>query len=186
MVGHFPLGGAEERSFVQDFSQSLIRVLDASAFESETAWPSRLVALAIAKDTSLELFLEVLESLPDAEPAVAPNHEEFGVMLEAMLAAASTCSRWPPRSDGPRRDPPRRSRRPRVTSRNNGLIRHPVAPGSPESREMAARPGAVKSWKGRDVVKRVIAGGAAALEISPSMHQPSMPSRSRSAPSCRR
>ena len=39
-----------------------------------------------ANGTSLERFLQVLESVPDAEPAVAPNHEEFGYMLAAMTA----------------------------------------------------------------------------------------------------
>jgi hypothetical protein len=42
--------------------------------------------LPAASGTSLERFLQVLESVPDAEPAVAPNQEEFGHMLEAMLA----------------------------------------------------------------------------------------------------
>ncbi|MDQ3680143.1 MAG: hypothetical protein M3378_06300 [Actinomycetota bacterium] len=42
--------------------------------------------LPAASGTSLERFLEVMESVPDAEPAVAPNHEEFGYMLAAMTA----------------------------------------------------------------------------------------------------
>lgn len=43
--------------------------------------------LPAARGTSLEGFLEILESVPDAEPAVAPSQEEFGHMLSAMLAA---------------------------------------------------------------------------------------------------
>ena len=43
--------------------------------------------LPAASGTSLERFLGVLESVPDAEPAVAPNHEEFAQMLAAMMAA---------------------------------------------------------------------------------------------------
>lgn len=54
VVGHFLLTGGEGTSFVEDFWQSLIRVLDASAFESETAWPSRLVALVV---TLLGVFI---------------------------------------------------------------------------------------------------------------------------------
>lgn len=54
VVGHFVLTGGEGYSFIEDFWQSLIRVLDASAFESETAWPSRLVALAV---TLLGIFI---------------------------------------------------------------------------------------------------------------------------------
>ena len=48
LVGHFLLGGTEPDNFLEDFWQSVIRVLDASAFEVETAWPSRLVALVVA------------------------------------------------------------------------------------------------------------------------------------------
>jgi len=50
--------------------------------------PTRIFSshLPAASGTSLERFLEVLESVPDAEPAVAPNHEEFGYMLAAMIA----------------------------------------------------------------------------------------------------
>ncbi len=44
--------------------------------------------LPAANGTSLERFLEVLESVPDAEPAVRPSNEEFGFLLEAMLAGA--------------------------------------------------------------------------------------------------
>lgn len=51
--------------------------------------PTRIFSshLPAASGTSLERFLEVLESVPDAEPARAPSHQEFGFMLEAMMAA---------------------------------------------------------------------------------------------------
>jgi glyoxylase-like metal-dependent hydrolase (beta-lactamase superfamily II) len=51
--------------------------------------PSRILSshLPAASGTSVERFLEVLASVPDAEPAVAPSHEEFGFMLAAMAAA---------------------------------------------------------------------------------------------------
>lgn len=42
--------------------------------------------LPAARGTSLEQFLDVLESVLDAEPSIAPNHEEFGHMLAAMMA----------------------------------------------------------------------------------------------------
>ncbi|HWC11785.1 MAG TPA: MBL fold metallo-hydrolase [Acidimicrobiales bacterium] len=42
--------------------------------------------LPAASGTSLERFLEVLESVPDAEPAVAPDNEQFKLMLAAMMA----------------------------------------------------------------------------------------------------
>ncbi len=42
--------------------------------------------LPAASGTSLERFLQVLESVPDAEPAVAPDHEEFAQMLAVMMA----------------------------------------------------------------------------------------------------
>ncbi|HWI02705.1 MAG TPA: hypothetical protein VNT52_02600, partial [Acidimicrobiales bacterium] len=42
--------------------------------------------LPAASGTSVERFLQVLESVPDAEPALAPDHEQFGHMLAAMLA----------------------------------------------------------------------------------------------------
>ena len=50
--------------------------------------PNRIFSshLPAASGTSLERFLNVLESVPDAEPAVAPNHEEFSHMLAAMMA----------------------------------------------------------------------------------------------------
>ena len=51
--------------------------------------PSTILSshLPAARGTSLEQFLAVLETVPDAEPAVAPNNEEFGFMLAAMMAA---------------------------------------------------------------------------------------------------
>lgn len=50
--------------------------------------PTRIFSshLPAASGTSLERFLQVLESVPDAEPAVAPNQEEFAQMLAAMMA----------------------------------------------------------------------------------------------------
>jgi len=54
--------------------------------------PSRIFSshLPAASGTSLERFLQVLESVPDAEPAVAPNHEQFGYMLAAMAPQLNT------------------------------------------------------------------------------------------------
>jgi len=51
--------------------------------------PTRIFSshLPSASGTSLESFLQVLESVPDADPAVAPNQEEFSHMLAAMMAA---------------------------------------------------------------------------------------------------
>ena len=51
--------------------------------------PTRIFSshLPAASGMSLERFLQVLESLPDAEPAVPPSHEEFQQMLAAMTAA---------------------------------------------------------------------------------------------------
>ncbi len=50
--------------------------------------PTRILSshLPAASGTSMERFLQVLESVPDAEPAVAPSNEEFGHMLAAMMA----------------------------------------------------------------------------------------------------
>ncbi|MGH9177903.1 MAG: MBL fold metallo-hydrolase [Acidimicrobiales bacterium] len=42
--------------------------------------------LPAAPGTSLDGFLDLLSSLPDAEPAVAPSNEEFGQLLAAMMA----------------------------------------------------------------------------------------------------
>lgn len=53
IIGHFLLGGARG-GIVEGFWESVIQVLDASAFESEEAWPSRLVALAV---TLLGVFI---------------------------------------------------------------------------------------------------------------------------------
>lgn len=51
--------------------------------------PSRIFSshLPAAGGSSLKHFLDVLESVPDAEPAVAPNNEEFGHLVAAMMAA---------------------------------------------------------------------------------------------------
>ncbi len=51
--------------------------------------PTRILSshLPPANGTSLERFLQVLEAVPDAEPAVAPSQEEFRDMLAAMTAA---------------------------------------------------------------------------------------------------
>jgi hypothetical protein len=50
--------------------------------------PTRILSshLPAASGTSLERFLQVLESVPDAEPALPPNQEEFMHMLQAMVA----------------------------------------------------------------------------------------------------
>ena len=50
--------------------------------------PTRILSshLPAASGTSLERFLQVLESVPDAEPALPPNQEEFMHMLAAMVA----------------------------------------------------------------------------------------------------
>ena len=50
--------------------------------------PSQIFSshLPAASGTSVERFLQVLESVPDAEPALPPDHEQFGHMLAAMLA----------------------------------------------------------------------------------------------------
>ena len=50
--------------------------------------PTRILSshLPAASGTSLERFLEVLESVPDAPPMVAPSHEEFTQLLDAMMA----------------------------------------------------------------------------------------------------
>jgi flavorubredoxin len=42
--------------------------------------------LPAANGTALERFLQVLETVPDAEPAVPPSAEEFTLMLQAMAA----------------------------------------------------------------------------------------------------
>ncbi|MCA1692510.1 MAG: MBL fold metallo-hydrolase [Actinobacteria bacterium] len=51
--------------------------------------PTRIFSshLPAAGGTSLDSFLQVLESVPDAPPAVAPSHEEFNQLLAAMMAA---------------------------------------------------------------------------------------------------
>ena len=52
--------------------------------------PTRILSshLPAANGTSLEQFLEVLESVPDATPELPPSNEEFGHMLAAMMAMA--------------------------------------------------------------------------------------------------
>ncbi len=42
--------------------------------------------LPAASGTSMEDFLRILESVPDAEPFMPPNSEEFAAMIEAMAA----------------------------------------------------------------------------------------------------
>ncbi len=53
--------------------------------------PTRIFSshLPAASGASLEAFLRVLESVPDAEPALAPSNEEFAQMLAAMMATQS-------------------------------------------------------------------------------------------------
>lgn len=48
--------------------------------------PSRIFSshLPAASGTSLDRFLDVIATVPDAEPAIAPNHEEFAQMLAAI------------------------------------------------------------------------------------------------------
>ena len=50
--------------------------------------PTRILSshLPAANGTSLERFLQVLQSVPDCEPALAPSHEQFTQMLAAMMA----------------------------------------------------------------------------------------------------
>lgn len=50
--------------------------------------PTRIFSshLPAASGTSLENFLQVLETVPDAQPATAPNHEEFQQMVAALTA----------------------------------------------------------------------------------------------------
>lgn len=54
--------------------------------------PSRIFSshLPAAAGTSIERFLQVLESVPDAEPFTPPGHEEFAHMLAAMAAVEPT------------------------------------------------------------------------------------------------
>lgn len=71
-----------------------VHVLDRSRFSEvldrvRTIQPSHIFSshLPSAGGTSLEEFLTVLETVPDAEPFVPPNAEEFGHLIEAMAAA---------------------------------------------------------------------------------------------------
>jgi hypothetical protein len=52
--------------------------------------PTRIFSshLPAASGTSLERFLEVLETVPDADPLPAPSHEEFTQMLAALAPVA--------------------------------------------------------------------------------------------------
>ena len=50
--------------------------------------PTRIFSshLPAASGTSMDDFVKVLKKVPDAEPFVPPNYEEFGYMIEAMTA----------------------------------------------------------------------------------------------------
>ena len=50
--------------------------------------PTRIFSshLPAASGASLERFLQVLASVPDAEPVAAPSHQEFALMLAAMTS----------------------------------------------------------------------------------------------------
>ncbi len=50
--------------------------------------PSRIFSshLPAATGTSLERFLQLLESVPDAEPFMSPGHDDFAHMVAAMAA----------------------------------------------------------------------------------------------------
>jgi hypothetical protein len=50
--------------------------------------PTRIFSshLPAASGTSLERFLGVLETVPDAEPFVPPDREQFAQMVQAMFA----------------------------------------------------------------------------------------------------
>ena len=52
--------------------------------------PTRIFSshLPAASGTSLETFLQVLETVPDAEPLVPPSNDEFAQMLQALFAQA--------------------------------------------------------------------------------------------------
>ena len=54
-----------------------------------TLQPTRIFSshLPAASGQSLDQFLQVLETVPDAEPFVPPSHEEFGHLLAAINAA---------------------------------------------------------------------------------------------------
>ena len=53
--------------------------------------PARIFSshLPAASGTSLESFLGVLESVPDAEPAHVPSHEEFSWMLQQLASGGA-------------------------------------------------------------------------------------------------
>jgi flavorubredoxin len=52
--------------------------------------PTRILSshLPAARGTSTDRFLEILESVPDAEPSVAPSHDEFTMMLQMAATPA--------------------------------------------------------------------------------------------------
>ncbi len=47
MIGHFFLGGSQQGTFMEEFWKNITRVLGTGAFGRETAWPTRLVGLAV-------------------------------------------------------------------------------------------------------------------------------------------
>lgn len=53
--------------------------------------PTRILSshLPAADGSALERFLEIVESVPDADPVPAPSHEEFTLMLAAMGSGPS-------------------------------------------------------------------------------------------------
>jgi hypothetical protein len=64
------------------FGEVLQRV---ASLQPTSIFPSHLPA---ASGASLDHFLEVLRTVPDAEPFVPPGHEEFGQIVAAMTAEA--------------------------------------------------------------------------------------------------
>jgi len=69
-----------------DVDDPAVLLARAREFGDVNLQPTRILSshLPAANGTSLERFLEVLASVPDAEPAVSPNNEEFGSMPAAM------------------------------------------------------------------------------------------------------
>ncbi len=57
--------------------------------------PSRIFSshLPAATGTSLDRFLQLLEAVPDAEPFMSPDHEDFAHMVAAMAAMNPSSSR---------------------------------------------------------------------------------------------
>ena len=64
--------------------------------------PTRIFSshLPAASGTSMEDFLKILETVPDAEPFMPPDSEQFGHMIEAMAAEQRQAAGIP----GPRED----------------------------------------------------------------------------------